>query len=116
MFVTFLFTRVATPALFYLIFGPWPVVEYLCYQYAAVSIEILGHSGQISPGVKNTLRFGQAFLVESLGINLEVGHHDLHHTLWNVNFGKRLSLMDKAFGTFLDHGEAAKHAVATHME
>lgn len=109
MFVTFLFTRVATPALFYLIFGPWPVVEYLCYQYALVSIEILGHSGQVSPGINNTCRFGQGFLTETLGINLEIGHHDLHHELSNVNFGKRLCLMDKLMGTFKDHREKRTH-------
>merc|ERR1711879_408689 len=105
MFVTFLITRIVTPAIAFLLWGQWSTVEYLMYHSTLLAIEILGHSGQVHPGVNNTCRYGQAFLSESLGINLEIGHHDLHHELGNVNFGKRLCLMDKLFGTFKDHRE-----------
>lgn len=113
MLATFISNRFVTVVLMYMLFGQWTIAEFLCYQMALISIEVLGHSGQIAEGCNNTIRFGLGFIVESLGINLEVGHHDLHHELWNVNFGKRLCLMDKLFGTFKDHRDARKGATVS---
>jgi len=65
---------------------------YLTYQ------EIAGHLGkEMCP----TSCFAQCiWLPRMLGIELYTEDHDLHHSQFKYNFGKRFSLWDKLFGTF----------------
>jgi len=61
-------------------------------------IEISGHSGKWSCPSSS---FPQCiWLAKLLRIELYTEDHDLHHSLNNCNYAKRLSLWDKAFGTY----------------
>jgi len=102
MLETFLITRIVTPVLLYFVFGPWLIPELLMYNIYLGVLEIGGHTGCVG-GNSVVFRTGTGIFMNPLGIQLEVGHHDLHHELFNVNFGKRCSLYDKIFGTYLDH-------------
>merc|ERR1712060_376623 len=103
MLATFLITRIFTPIIIYYIFGPWKVPEFCVYNLYLGAFEISGHSGCIGGNILSTMRIGTDIFMLALGIQLEVGHHDLHHELSTVNFGKRCSLYDKIFGTYMDH-------------
>merc|ERR1711879_983541 len=94
MLLTFIATRIVVPVIFVGLLGPWNITEFLAYNCYLGFLEILGLSGQVLDEINNTSRFGQAFIVTTLGINLEVGAHDLHHEFWNCNFGKRMCFMD----------------------
>ena len=102
MLETFLLTRCLTPLIFFYVFGPWLIPEIMFYNSYLVNLEIGGHSGSVG-GKAFDFRTGTGILMCPLGIELEIGHHDLHHELFNVNFGKRCSLYDKIFGTYLDN-------------
>jgi sterol desaturase/sphingolipid hydroxylase (fatty acid hydroxylase superfamily) len=101
MLETFLVTRIFTPIILYYVFGPWYVPEFLMYNVYLGVLEIGGHTGCVG-GSSVLFRTGTSIIMNPLGIQLEVGHHDLHHELFNVNFGKRCSLYDKMFATFMD--------------
>jgi len=98
---TFLLTRILTPILMYFVFGPWNIPEFLLYNAYLGILEIGGHTGCVG-GNSVLFRTGTSIFMVPLGIQLEIGHHDLHHELFNVNFGKRCSLYDKMFGTYMD--------------
>jgi len=102
MLETFLITRIFTPMLLYFIFGPWLIPELFMYNLYLGVLEIGGHTGCVG-GNSVVMRTGTGIFLNPLGINLEIGHHDLHHELFNVNFGKRCSLYDKIFGTYMDY-------------
>jgi len=102
MLETFLITRIVTPILMYLVFGPWNIPEFLLYNAYLGILEIGGHAGCVG-GNSVLFRTGTGIFMVPLGIQLEIGHHDLHHELFNVNFGKRCSLYDKMFGTYMDY-------------
>lgn len=70
------------------------ITIYLTYQ------EIAGHLGK---EMRPTSSFAQCiWLPRLLGIELYTEDHDLHHRKLHCNYGKRLSLWDKVFGTYLD--------------
>jgi len=101
MFETFVITRIVTPILLYFVFGPWNIPEFLLYNVYLGNLEIGGHSGCVE-GNTVLFRTGTSIFMVPLGIQLDVGHHALHHELFYVNFGKRCSLYDKMFGTYMD--------------
>jgi len=101
MLETFALTRVFTPIVFYYLFGPWSIPEFLLYNMYLGVFELGGHTGMVG-GSTILGRMGTGVFMYPLGIQLEIGHHDLHHELFNVNFGKRCSLYDQMFGTYLD--------------
>jgi len=80
---------------------PMTLMEFIVFSSWIVSIEVYGHSGHIleldEPSV---WRLGMSGLLCTCGIRLDTKDHELHH--WNniVNYGKRLQLWDKMFGTY----------------
>ena len=74
----------------------WLITVYLTYQ------EIGGHIGkELYP----TSSFAQCiWLPRALGIELYTEDHDLHHSKFKWNYGKRFSLWDKVFGTYMRSG------------
>lgn len=82
---------------------PWiiPISRHLFFAiYLAKSfMELCGHSGKDIP---KTGSFVQCvWLPRFLGIELYTADHDKHHQYSNGNYGKRFSLWDRKFGTFL---------------
>lgn len=104
-FLSIAVPRFISPLLVSRLIGPYDLTQFLLYQLFVVGIELIGHSGHVSDESNLTFRFGTSAIILSLGVNLEVGHHDLHHEKFNVNFGKRMCIMDKMFGTYLDWRE-----------
>lgn len=89
------------PTVLALILMPIPISY---YQYNLIiiyksSIEIGGHCGKkLHPNCS----FSQFICLPKLfGIELYTEDHDLHHSLNNCNYGKRFSLFDKIFGTYM---------------
>ena len=84
----------------FLIF-PFPITYFqyeLLHTYKTL-LEISGHSGK----VLNSNSFTQCiWLPRFFNFQLKVEEHDLHHSLNNCNYGKRFSLWDKVFGTFVE--------------
>ncbi len=74
-----------------------PGAELACIKAYLLFQELYGHAG-----VEHRGRcFGPApFLVRALGIELSARDHRTHHIRGGVNFSKRFSLWDKAFGTW----------------
>lgn len=99
-FMTFACTDWLTLGIMYH-FWPMQLQEFIMFSCWIVSIEVYGHSGHVldndSPSV---WRFGMSGILCTLGVRLDTKDHELHH--WNnvVNFGKRMQLWDKVFGTY----------------
>jgi sterol desaturase/sphingolipid hydroxylase (fatty acid hydroxylase superfamily) len=64
-------------------------------------IEISGHCGRELFPSSSFSQF--IWLPKVLGIQLHTEDHDLHHLMIRVNYGKRFSLWDRLFGTFLSY-------------
>lgn len=63
-------------------------------------VEISGHAGR---RLYPSHSFGQfVWLPRLFGIQLYSEDHDKHHSINNCNYGKRFSLWDRAFGTYVD--------------
>lgn len=62
-------------------------------------IEISGHTGKNIYPISSFSQF--IWLPRLLNIELHTEEHDLHHTLNNCNYGKRFSLWDKIFCSFV---------------
>jgi sterol desaturase/sphingolipid hydroxylase (fatty acid hydroxylase superfamily) len=63
-----------------------------------IFLEIAGHTGHSS---LRTSSFPQCiWLPRALGIELYTNDHNLHHVRPGVNFAKRFTLWDRAFGTY----------------
>jgi sterol desaturase/sphingolipid hydroxylase (fatty acid hydroxylase superfamily) len=74
-------------------------LEYNILTVYKIYIEIGGHSGK---RLYPTSCFAQfVWLPKWLGIELYSEDHDTHHSLHHCNYGKRFSLWDKVFGTFV---------------
>nr|QBK92226.1 MAG: fatty acid hydroxylase family protein [Pithovirus LCPAC304] len=73
------------------------------FQFSLLSVfksatEIGGHLGKEMEKSSSCPQF--FWLPKWLGIELYPSDHGLHHTHFNYNFSKRLSLWDKTFGTY----------------
>ncbi len=78
-----------------------PISRHLFFAiYLAKSyMELCGHSGK---DIRKTGSFVQCiWLPRFFGIELYTEDHDRHHQYSNGNFGKRFSLWDRQFGTFI---------------
>jgi sterol desaturase/sphingolipid hydroxylase (fatty acid hydroxylase superfamily) len=78
------------------------IIPLSLYQFSLILIykifiEISGHCGKKIKGSSFTQNI---WIVKKLHIELYTEDHDLHHTLNNCNYSKRLSLWDKVFGTY----------------
>jgi sterol desaturase/sphingolipid hydroxylase (fatty acid hydroxylase superfamily) len=63
-------------------------------------VEISGHAGRHLYPSHSFCQF--VWLPRIFGIQLYTEDHDKHHSINNCNYGKRFSLWDRAFGTYVD--------------
>ena len=61
--------------------------------------ELMGHAGfEPNLGKGDAGSFARMF-TNKMGLSLRAVHHDYHHQKCGTNYGKRLCLWDKVFGT-----------------
>jgi len=98
---TFCITDGITPFIFHYLGWPMTVSEHALYISWLLLVETQGHGGLVLSEHESTgYRMGLAGLMTFFDILLEPVDHELHH--WNntKNYGKRLPVWDKVFGTY----------------
>jgi sterol desaturase/sphingolipid hydroxylase (fatty acid hydroxylase superfamily) len=95
----FLVTTVPTIISLYFI----PNISHLQFDLILVyktGVELFGHAGRHLYPLSTFTQF--PWLVKYLQIGLLTEDHDLHHSINNCNYGKRFSLWDKVFNTYIN--------------
>lgn len=98
----FLVTTVPTIISLYFI----PSITHLQFDLILVyktGVELYGHCGRKVYPLTTLPQF--PWLVKFLNIGLFAEDHDLHHSINNCNYGKRFSLWDKVFNTYINGHE-----------
>jgi sterol desaturase/sphingolipid hydroxylase (fatty acid hydroxylase superfamily) len=65
-----------------------------------IVVELYGHCGKKMYPLSNFTQF--PWLVKYFNIELFAEDHDLHHSINNCNYGKRFSLWDRVFNTYIN--------------
>jgi methylsterol monooxygenase len=92
----YLFTN-SVPLLLTSYIVPISQINFMTFMFFKTYIEISGHTGI---HIKASSFAECMWLPRLFGIELYAEDHFEHHINYNKNYGKRLSLWDKAFGTF----------------